>query len=291
MDITRDGRILLAAESWRCEIYGRGPDATQEKELSWFDFSIPQDLSRDGKWLLFREAGEAGGPLQTTYLGRTDGSTPTKLSEGACDSLSPDNATALCALTAQPGPLVLVPTGTGTAKTMTDDHLYHSFSIGWFPDGHAVTFVGFEPGHAQRVYLDRLDGQPPRALTPEGIRSALLSPDGKRVAAAMASGKLVVYPVSGGEPRAVPDSTGEERVVGWGRDGKSLFVLESGAVPANVLRMDTETGKRKLWKTITPAEPAGVDSIAVVRIGMDEKSYFYGLNRRLANLYVVEGLK
>jgi hypothetical protein len=107
----------------------------------------------------------------------------------------------------------------------------------------------------------------------------------------MESGKLLVYALSGGEPHAIPDTNGQETVVGWGRDGKSLFIIESRAVPANVLRVDIETGKRKLWKTITPVESSGVDSIAPIRIGMDEKSYFYGLNRRLANLYVVGGLK
>ena len=248
-------------------------------------------MSRDGKWLLFTEAGEAGGPLQTTYLGRTDGSTPTKLSEGACDSLSPDNTIAVCALTAQPGPLVLVPTRTGKAKTLADDHLFHSFTIGWLPNGQGVAFLGFEPGHSQRVYVESTDGRPPQAITPEGARSALLSPDGEKVAAAMESGKLLVYVLSGGEPHAIPDTNGREGVVGWGSDGKSLFMLESRTVPANVLRVDIETGKRKLWKTITPVEPSGVDSIAPVRIGADEKSYVYGLNRRLTNLYVVEGLK
>jgi WD40 repeat protein len=291
MDIAKDGRVLLGAETWSAEINVRGPEASQEKDLSLFDFSVPQNLSRDGQWLLFNEAGEAGGPLETSYLARTDGSAPTKLSEGACNSLSPDNTIALCGLTAQPGPLVLVPTRAGTAKTLPDDHLFHSSTVGWLPDGRAVTYTASEPGHTQRVYLDGLDGRPPRAVTPEGVRSALLSPDGKKVAAAMASGKLFVYPLRGGEPHTIPDTNGQEGVVGWGRDGKSLFVLESRALPASVLRVDIETGRRQLWKTIAPAEASGADYIFPLLIGVDEKSYVYGLNRRLTNLYVVEGLK
>jgi serine/threonine protein kinase/WD40 repeat protein len=291
MDIASDGRVLLGAESWLAEINVRGEDASQDRDLSLFDFSIPGALSRDGKWLLFTEGGEAGGPLQTTYLGKTDGSAPTKLFEGACNSLSPDNKVAVCGFTVQPGPLTLVPTGAGKAKTLADDHLFHVLNVGWFPDGQALTYAAFEPGHTQRVYLDTLDGQTPRAVTPEGVCSALLSPDGKKVAAAMTSGKLFVYPVGGGEPQIVPNSNGQEWVVGWGRDGKSLFVLESRALPASVLRLDLETGKRQLWKTITPAETSGADYILPLLITTDEKSYVYGLNRRLTNLYVVEGLK
>ena len=291
MDIASDGRVLLGAESWLSEISLRGAEASQDIDLSLFDFSIPVALSRDGKLLLFAEGGEAGGPLQTSYLRKTDGSAPTKLFEGACNSLSPDNQYAVCGYTVQPGRLTLVPTGAGTAKTLADDHLFHVSTVGWQPDGQALALAAFEPGHTQRVYVETLDGQAPRAVTPEGVQSALLSPDGKRVAAAMASGKLFVYSVSGGEPQVVPNSNGQEGVVGWGRDGKSLFVLESRALPASVLRVDIETGKRQLWKTITPAEPSGADYIIPLLITVDEKSYAYGFNRRLTNLYVVEGLK
>jgi hypothetical protein len=100
----------------------------------------------------------------------------------------------------------------------------------------------------------------------------------------MESGKLLVYALSGGEPHAIPDTNGQEGVAGWGRDGKSLFVLESRALPASVLRVDIETGRRQLWKTIAPAEASGADYIFPLLIGVDEKSYVYGLNRRLTNL-------
>jgi serine/threonine protein kinase len=60
---------------------------------------------------------------------------------------------------------------------------------------------------------------------------------------------------------------------------------------ASVLRLDLETGKRQLWKTITPAETSGADYVLPLLITTDEKSYVYGLNRRPTNLYVVEGLK
>jgi sugar lactone lactonase YvrE len=291
MDVTRDGRVLIVVEAWHGEVYGKGPDQAQERDLSWFDFSIPQSLSRDGKWLLFGEAGEAGGAQQTTYLRGIDGSTPTKLGEGSCDGLSPDNKFAVCGYASQPGPLTLMPTGSGTAKTLVDDHLLHAYTVGWLPDGKAILFVGLETGHLQRVYLESVDGQQRRAITPEGASAATLSPDASRVAATMASGKLVIYPVNGGESREVLGTDGKEQICGWGKDGKSLFILENREVPATIVRLDIETGKRQLWKTITPAETSGVFFVAPVVIGVDEESYAYGINRRLTDLYVVEGLK
>jgi len=291
MDATTDGRVLIVAEAWHGEIYGRGADAPKERDLSWFDFSTPQALSRDGKWLLFSEAGEAGGAQQTTYLRGMDGSTPTKLGEGNCDGLSPDNLLVVCGYTEQPGPLVLLPTRSGTVKKLSDDHLYHSFALGWLPDGKALLFVGFENGHLRRVYLEAFEDHPPRAITPEGVHSSRISPDGKLVAASMASGKLIIYPLNEGEPHEVPGTNGKEPIAGWGRDGKSVFILENRGVPATVYRVDIETGKRELWKTITPEETSGAYFTSPVQIGIDEKSYVYGINRRLSDLYVVEGLK
>ena len=37
---------------------GAGPGATKEQDLSWEDWSLPVDLSHDGKTLLFDEQGE-----------------------------------------------------------------------------------------------------------------------------------------------------------------------------------------------------------------------------------------
>ncbi len=50
------------------------------------------------------------------------------------------------------------------------------------------------------------------------------------------------------------------------------------------------TGRRELWKTITPQDPAGIWT-AELMISPDGKSYTYYCSRQLADLYLVEGLK
>jgi hypothetical protein len=80
-------------------------------------------------------------------------------------------------------------------------------------------------------------------------------------------------------------------VTGWTADGTSVFLLERGQIPANVIRMDMATGKRTLWKTMEPADAAGIDTIGRVLISADGKSYVYGYNRTLSDLYLVLGLK
>ena len=44
-------------------------------------------------------------------------------------------------------------------------------------------------------------------------------------------------------------------------DGKSLFVLLRGQVPAQVYQVDIATGHRTLWKAMEPADSAGIDTI------------------------------
>src|SRR5438876_5072918 len=57
LDISKDGRVLLMRASWRRELIGVRTADTNERELSWLDYSYPADLSADGKTLLFDEEG------------------------------------------------------------------------------------------------------------------------------------------------------------------------------------------------------------------------------------------
>jgi eukaryotic-like serine/threonine-protein kinase len=82
LDTARDGRVLLKREANREEIKGFIDGASQPRELSWFDFSLPARLSADGKTLLFGEVGEAGGATYGIYIRGTDGSPAVRLGDG-----------------------------------------------------------------------------------------------------------------------------------------------------------------------------------------------------------------
>jgi len=289
LDATRDGRVLLTTQLWHAEIYGAGPGDKQEHELSWFDFSLPDDLSPDGKLLLFHEAGEAGGSNGASYLRDMDGGVPTKLTEGYCTGLSPDGDWAVCDMQAQPRPFLLVPTKAGLSQRLPDDHLFHSVAR-WLPDGKHLVFTGTEAGHGQKAYIQNIDGQTAKAITPEGVAHVEASPDGKYVSAMMTSGKIVVYPVDGGEGRDVPGIEAGEIAIGWTEDNRSIYVGRR-ELPSPVFRVEVATGKRTFWRKLAPVELSGANFIAPVLITPDGKAYVYGINRRLADLYVVEGLR
>jgi hypothetical protein len=89
-DISRDGRILLAKESWRSGIQFRGPSDTKERDLSWLDYAVVRDISGDGAVVSFDDWGSAAGASGLGYLRKTDGSPAIKLGQWGQPVLSPD---------------------------------------------------------------------------------------------------------------------------------------------------------------------------------------------------------
>jgi Tol biopolymer transport system component/predicted Ser/Thr protein kinase len=288
-DVGKDGNVLLTRGNDRAGMIGLAPGEAKEKDLSWLDWSRPRSLSPDGKTLLFQESGEGGGPKYAVYLRDTEGSPAIRLGEGTGLSLSPDGHWALSRLNVVPSPLVLYPTGVGDSKQLKDDGFNHTTAT-FLPDGKQFIFVGTQPGHGARLFLESLDDAKPRPFSMEGISAAVMSPDGKTVAARGPDHKGYLFPVGGGDPKEIPGLQPDEYVTAWSADGRSLFVM-TRQVPAQVYGVDVATGKTTFWKSFEPNDSAGIDSITSVLISSDQKSYVYGYIRTLSDLYLVQGLK
>ncbi len=291
LDVGRDGNVLLTRGNDRAGLIGLAPGQTKEQDLSWLDWSTPGDLSADGKTVLFSEAGEGGGPKYAVYLRKTDGSPAIRLGEGTGAALSPDGKWALGRPNTVPSPLVLMPTGVGEAKPLTQDSINH-LNARWLPDGKRFVFSGNEPGHALRLYVQSAAGGNPQAISPEGVGTRfVVSPSGDTVAGLGTDHKIFLYSIQGGEPRPVPGVEANEVPTGWSSDGRSLFVLRYGELPARLMQIDVASGKRKPWKDLVPADAAGIDTISGVMMTPDGKAYVYSYVRTLCDLYLVEGLK
>ena len=291
-DTWRDGRVLLARDSWRRGIIGEAPGQTTEHDLTWLDWSYPASLSADGKSLLFREEGEAGGSSYAVYIRNTDGSPAVRLGDGASLALSPDGKWALSTRADDPTQLFLLPTGPGEAKSLAHSTINHSAGV-WLPDGNKFLFSGAEPGKGARLYVQDVQGGSPQPVTPEGINVLYfaLSLDGRTVAASAADEKTYQYPIGGGSARPVPGMTEGEVPIRWGADGNSLFIYRPGELPAKVYLLNLTSGQRKLWRELMPPDPAGVEYVGPIQPTADGKAYVYGYRRLLSDLYLVEGLK
>jgi Tol biopolymer transport system component/predicted Ser/Thr protein kinase len=291
-DTWRDGRVLLGRDNWRRGIIGEAPGKNVEHDLTWLDWSYPVALSEDGKSLLFREEGEAGGATYAVYLRSTEGSPAIRLGDGQSLALSPDGKWALSTRADEPTQLFLLPTGPGESKPLSHGTLNHSHAV-WFQDGTKFLFSGAEPGKGARLYLQEVRGGEPRPVTPEGIDMLYfaLSRDGKTVAAEAADKNSYLYPIGGGAPRPIPGMAVGEVPIVWGTDSNTLFVYRPGELPAKVFRLDLTTGQRKPWRELMPPDPAGVEYVGPILPTPDGNAYVYGYRRLLSDLYLVEGLK
>ena len=286
----RDGVVLTITHQQRLGIRGIAPGGKEERELGWLGWSEFRDISRDGKHILFEEEADGGGPNYTVFLRDTDGSPPIRIGEGIGGAISPDNKWVITR-PAQRGPLMLVPTGAGEARTLTHDNISYG-QMQFFPDGKQVLAEGIEPGHGARDYLIDINSGNAKPLTPEGVTGTHLSLDGRKVAVVGPDGKWGIWALDGDRMETIPGLENRYYVSGWSPDGKSLDVLLSGrAAPAKVYRVNVDTGKMELFRTFGADLGAGVRSVATPRFSADGSAYAYIYVQLLSDAYVVRGLK
>jgi WD40 repeat protein len=293
-DISRSGKVLMTHDVTHIGILGVLPGEQKERDLSWLDYSVATDLSSDGTTLLFNESGEGGGAGYSTYIRKADGSPAVRLGEGTGRALSPDGSLVMSVVrTTSDARAVLYPTGAGEPMKLPTEGLTVQQDLNFLPDGKHVLLTASEPGRGPRLYIQDLSGGKPRAISPEGYTAfgRAVSPDGKVAVVRGPDKRVCLYPLSGGEPAVVPGVAAGERLAGWSSDGRSLYVFRLGELPARVSRIDIATGSREVWKTLMPADSAGVSSITRVCPTPDGKWYAYAYIRSLSDLYLVEGAK
>jgi serine/threonine protein kinase/Tol biopolymer transport system component len=292
-DIAPAGHVLLSNGMWRAGLEVQAPGETTEHDLSWLDWSILADLSRDGHTILFNEPREGGGAASAMYLRRLDAPTPVRIADGYGDAISPDGKYVLGHSGAK---LVVVPTGSGEARELKTDGAF-DFGAAWLPDGRRVVIAGALPKKGyQLMVIDTLD-ESVKPISPEGIwgdayRPFAVSPDGHYAAGMTKQQTIALYPIdAAAEPSIVPAIEPGEIPIAWSADGASLFVHRPTALPAQVTRVTLATGAREPWKQFSPTDPAGVYKIAPICITPDGTAYAYDALRMLGDLYVADGLR
>ena len=298
-DVFRDGRILAAHHVIVRGIYGRSAADPKERSLAWLDVSDPGDLSDDGKTLLLTEMGEGSGQKPAVYLRGMDGSPAVKLGDGLGMAISPDGKSVL-ALAGEPGKpqrFVLLPTGTGQPRTLSGEDFSDYSGAGFFPDGKRIAFAASKLSRPWQMYVQNLDGGPPRPLGPEGprYRGGLrsVSPDGKWIIAFQRPGKSVLLSAESGQARPIAGFEPLDVPVAWSADGKEILVRESAARLVGgrirIWRLNPDNGERRLVTEIQPSDRFAPGQRVLVT--PDAKAYVYPTMRALSQLYLIEGLR
>jgi eukaryotic-like serine/threonine-protein kinase len=289
-DVFRDGSVLLVRENLRRELSGLIEGEAKLRDFSWFDWTNVTDITTNGKNFLFYEAGVGGGKDFSLFLRKTDSSPPVLLGPGNFGGISPDGKWVLANSAHPPAQLFLYPIGAGETRQITQDQVDHT-GLAWLPDGKHIVFSGVESGHGGRLYLMDLQSGSAKAISPEGYPFTwLASPDGNYVLAICPDFKACLFPTAGGEPRTIPNLTLDDNAVQWSEDGRSVYSFRFGS-PAGVERVDIATGKRTPWKTLAPADLAGVHGISQVVMTRNGHVCLFSYLRTFSDLYLVQGVK
>jgi Tol biopolymer transport system component len=293
--ISRDGRVLFVESNARLGFLGLLPGEAKERDLSGPEWSFFPILSADAKSVVFSEQGSAGGAGYSVYQRKVDGSAPVRLGEGAPLAMSPDGKWVLTALIGSPpSQIVLLPTGAGEPRPFPKDQIEHAngFFGAFLPDGKRIVFNGNEPGRPPRVFVQDLAGGAAKPVTAEGIEGTLVSRDGTTLVIRAPDGSYSMAGLEGGAARPIPDLKAGDVPLQLTADGRHLFLRDgSRAFPARVFRLDLATGRREIWKELTPGDPAGITLLQPAALSDDGKTILFIYSRVLSDLYLAEGLK
>ena len=81
-DVAPDGRVMLSNGGRRLSIASTRQEPLKRQSSGWIDYSMPEDMSDDGRQMVFSEQGVGGGAGYAAYLRWTDGSAAVRLGEG-----------------------------------------------------------------------------------------------------------------------------------------------------------------------------------------------------------------
>jgi len=163
-------------------------------------------------------------------------------------------------------------------------------------DPDALVILGrMDERPPQLYHLPLVEGARARAITPADFPLAaqghIVARDGTRAIVKPVHGSAVGFSLDGQGPQALPGLEADDLPLGFDQNGTHCYVLESGRIPALIVRVDLESGEREPWRELAPADKAGVFQIDRVRISADGSAHIYSVRRVLTGLRLIDGMR
>ena len=292
-DVSVSGETLLSVEDRRRNVVGLPPGATEERDFTWLDRTIPDDLSADGEVLLFHEGGKAGAVVGSIYTRKLDGSPAVRLAEGYGVELSPDRKWALSFVPRVPGEWRLVPTGAGSPRAVElrgfDPATVRALHV--LSDGRRLVVRGERDGKPLRSWVYDVDSGTCEPLGPDGAVSRVMSPDGRHLVMIDPEGRFWVVPTDGGTAREILGIEPGDEPIALSDDTSAVITTRRGGFEAQVVRVDPNRGAREIVHTLRPPNRAGLVGINIVLATPDGRHYVYGYTQQLSELYLAQGIR
>jgi Tol biopolymer transport system component len=190
-DVVIVSRLLEnnTANLWRLSL-----ESGELKQLTFGNDDEATSCTPDGKWVVY-SGFSATDSARHIFKVSTDGGPPAELARGQVFDpvVSPDGASVAYTRTDGQGAnakskfIVQRLEGGSPLHEIELPPAYNSYSLGWTPDGHALTYVHNTTGNTQNVYMQPLAGGPPVQLThfdsePAQVKAYAWSRDGKKFA-------------------------------------------------------------------------------------------------------------
>jgi hypothetical protein len=265
---------------------------SEERDISWLDWSRAVDISADGGLVLFDESGTAADGKYISYLYRATDRSVLRLGEGLAMAFSPDMRAALLLRADDRTRLRLLPITGGEPREVDPCGLEYQWAK-FLPDAKSLLALASSPGDRLRLYRIPLRGSgKPIAISPPTVaRNVAIAPDGAHVAVLNSDGKLVVYSTDGiGSSWVIPAGDPLAPILWPAPD--FLYVQRQrtfSELPAAVYRLSLVSGETKPWRQFAPRDPVGVNAVTRILIAQDQKSYVYSYRRIFSELLTIDG--
>ena len=289
LDISNSGRALVSLDDYRVTMMAVLPGSSTETDLSKFDFSLVEDISSDGKLLLFTEGGAGGGQHYTAFVHNQQTHETIRVGPGRGVALSPDKKWVLVIDPKDRSVLNLVPLGPGQSKKIPGSGFQYQWARFAGSDGNKLLVGGSYPNSPAMIAMQLVDsGRPVKlpgvpymdhvVVSRDGLRLAGLIPDGGLAAADLTTGKILG---SLARSASIP--------VAWSYDDQDLYTSSFDGKPGAILRTNLETGKTELWKSLGPRDVTGFVGLPSVVAVPEIGAYAYSSAWDLSRMYVVDG--
>jgi eukaryotic-like serine/threonine-protein kinase len=287
-DALPNGQVLVSEENNHRQLYVSTPEFPKPRDFTWLDWAYGARFSRDGKQILFGD--QHSGDKYSTLLRNLDGSPAVRLGDGDPMDLSDDGRWALSRTVGPPEDLLLLPTGAGEPRQLTQGGLT-IVSARWLADNRIVLNAS-EANHRVRAYIVDLSGTV-KPVSPEGLRALAATPDGKQLLTwSDDTSTFELLPVNGGTPTPFAQLKKGDNPVDFTSDGTAVLVRRPGAEGSvEIWSVAVKGDKRTLLRTISPPDTSITQGGFSVTVSRDGKSYAYQTHPATSRVFLVSGLR
>ena len=254
-DFSKSGTALITDDKLRNHTIACYAGDGIERDLSWHDYTIPRDVTDDGRTLLIEEAGVSTENNYTSYVRKIDGTSTKIIGSGAPIAFSPDEKYALVRIPNPHNHLSLINIETGeTAQLETDpEHslIYQEYAC-FFPDGKRIVFAANKLNCGTQIYIQNTCGGSPVCFTPgeEGVKMDCqnsISPDGRYAVLKNSENKLSLYRTTDGISSPLKNLEKDFSFIRWCGDSRNLFLRRCIELPAVIYKYNLASGTMENW--------------------------------------------